>query len=67
MKANRVLSGIPEKIQARYDIGETVKVEALTGPDSPYGGGFRFINRAGQLVEVDAVEFFGQGIYIDRI
>lgn len=53
------LFNIPPEIQQIYNIGSEVDVEA---DSSVNGGHFTFLNKKGVVVEMDAVEIYGQGV-----
>lgn len=63
MNTTHILENIPPDIQERYNIGESVEVEA----DSSVGGGhFTLCNKQGRHVGIDAVELCGTDITIRR-
>jgi hypothetical protein len=61
MANTHVLANIPQEIQARYNIGETVEVVAS---GESMGGNFAFVNREGRGVNIDAVELSSTDITI---
>lgn len=64
IKPNTRISNIPATLQEKFNIGSEVDVEE-TGVYE--GGVYRFLNNAGQEVEVAAVEFAGHSINIKNI
>jgi len=64
METTHILGKIPKEIQQRYNVGRNVEVKADSSAD---GGRLTFINKDGDTISADAVEFCGNGITMKEL